>query len=101
MVTATAVMAAMVQPAGRVITTTLAAPDATGVAQVPVAPDVKVTVGVAGTVKLELNVTEMVLPAAREPVAEVVRPTFQVEVAWATAEPGTNVTPVGAADATS
>jgi hypothetical protein len=63
--------------------------------QAPVNPDAYVTVGVAGTVKLELNVTEMVLVAARVPVAEVVKPTLQVEVAPAAVEPGVKVTPVG------
>jgi hypothetical protein len=59
-------------------------------------PDPQVIAGEAGTVKLELNVTEMVLVAARAPVAEVVKPTVQVEVAFATVEPGVKVTPEGA-----
>jgi hypothetical protein len=96
----TAVLAAMVHPVGRVIVTTLAAPAATGVVQVPPVPDVKVTVGVAGTVKLVLKVAVTVFVAARAPVAEVVKPTVQVEVACATTEPGVKVTAVtGAADA--
>jgi hypothetical protein len=83
----------MVQPAGRVTTTTLAAPDATGVAHVPAVPDVNVTVGAAGTVKPELNVTEMVLVATRAPAAELWKPTVQVEMALAAVEPGEKVTP--------
>ena len=101
MVRVTAVVAAIVQPAGRVIATTLAAPVANGLVQVPVVPPVKTTVGLAGTVKAGLNVTEMFWPAARAPAPEVVKPTVHVEVALAVAEPGTNVTPVVAADATS
>ena len=38
-------------------------------------------VGVAGTVKAELKLAVMVLPAARCPEAEVLKPTVQVEEA--------------------
>jgi hypothetical protein len=47
------------------------------------------------------NVTTMLLDEAREPVAELVKPTVHVEVAWAAVEPGVKVTAlVEAADAT-
>ena len=61
--------------------------------QVPVNPEWKVTVGVAGMVKAGLNVTAMVLGEARAPPDEVVKPTVQVETAPATDEPGAKVTP--------
>ena len=46
-----------------------------------VKPVPKVTVGVAGTVRPELKVAVMVLPAASAPLAEVVKPTVHVDVA--------------------
>ena len=52
-------------------------------------------VGVAGTVKLEMIVTAMVLAAASLPLAEVVKPTVQVEEALAAAEAGEKETAVG------
>ena len=65
------------------------------VAVQPEKPLGRVIVGVAGTVKLELIVTAMVLPAASLPLAEVVKPTVQVEEALAAAEAGEKETAVG------
>ena len=63
----------------------------------PVNPVPKVTVGVAGTVELDGSVAVMVLPRTRLPIAEVVKPTLQVEEALAAADPGENETAVGVA----
>ena len=71
-------------------------PVALAVAVQPVNPVPKVTVGVAGTVTFELNVAVMVLPAASLPLAEVVKPTLQVEEAWAAVDPGEKETALGA-----
>jgi hypothetical protein len=95
MLTVAAVLLARVHPAGRVMVTVW--PPVTPVVglQVPVNPDVKVTAGVAGIPNPASNVTLMVFPEARAPEAEDVKPTVQVEVAWAKKEAGMNVTPVG------
>ena len=71
--------------------------------QVPVKPVGKVTAGVVGMPNPASNVTVIVLPVASAPVAEGVKPTAQIDVAWAAGDPGANVTPVGAvaADANS
>jgi hypothetical protein len=70
--------------------------------QVPVNPVGKVTTGAAGRTNPASNVTVTVFGAARAPAAELVKPTVQVEVAWAALDPGAKVTAVvGAADATS
>ena len=74
-------------------------PVALAVAVQPVNPVPKVTVGVAGTVTFELNVAVMVLPAASLPLAEVVKPTLQVEEAWAAVDPGEKETALGAVGA--
>ena len=52
----------------------------------------RVIVGVAGRVKFGLNVTLMVLPAPKAPTEEVVKPSVQVVVAFATSEAPVNVT---------
>ena len=52
----------------------------------------RVIVGVAGTVKAEGTVTVIVLPEARAPVEDVVKPTVQVEVALAAVLAGEKVT---------
>ena len=77
----------------RVMVTT--PPVALAVAVQLVKPVPKVTVGVAGTVKSSGSVAVMVLPAASLPLAEVVKPTVQVEEAWAAVDPGEKVTAVG------
>ena len=58
-------------------------------------PDAKVTAGVAGRPNPVSNVTVMVLGAARMPVAEVVKPTVQVDSAKVRFEPGVKVAPLG------
>ena len=58
-------------------------PVALAVAVQLVNPLTKVTVGDAGTLKAELNVAVMVLPAARWPLAEVVKPSVHVAVEFA------------------
>jgi hypothetical protein len=102
MVTVAAVLLARTQEPVRVMVTTWPAFVPGAEAQVPVNPDPKVTAGVAGRTNPGANVTVTVLGAARAPAAELVKPTVQVEVAWAALEPGAKVTAVvGAADATS
>ena len=59
-------------------------------------PAPQVMIGETGMVKLGLNVTMMVLAVVRAPAAELVKPTVQVEVAFATVEPGVKVTAEGA-----
>jgi hypothetical protein len=59
---------------------------------VPVKVPPKVTVGVPGMTKPEGRVTLMVLPEARLPPEEVVKPTVQVEVTCATSDAGEKVT---------
>ena len=53
-----------------------------------------VTVGVAGTVKLGLNMTMIALPAASAPTDEVVKPTVHVAVESADCGEPANVTAV-------
>jgi hypothetical protein len=75
-------------------------PVALAVAVQLVNPLTKVTVGDAGTLKAELNVAVMVLPAARWPLAEVVKPSVHVAVefaVWAEPEKETTVGVVAAA----
>ena len=55
-------------------------PEAVAVAEQLENPVGKVMIGVAGTVNAELNVTVIVLPAARAPLDEVVKPSVQVAV---------------------
>ena len=75
-------------------------PVALAVAVQLVNPLTKVTVGDAGTVKPEGKVTLMVLPVARWPLAEVVKPSVHVAVefaVWAEPEKETAVGVVAAA----
>ena len=58
-------------------------------------PPVKAMVGLAGTVKPVAKVTAMVLPAARAPVVEALKPTVQVAVAPAVCGEPVKVTVVG------
>jgi hypothetical protein len=95
MVTVAGALAASVHPAGRVTVTTWPAVVPVFAVQVPANPEAKVTAGEVGSVNALLNVAEMVLPAARAPVAEGVNPTVQVETAVAVATAGEKVTPVG------
>ena len=81
----------------RVMVTT--APLAVAVAEQSTNPVGKVMVGVAGTVNAELKVTVMVLPEARAPLEEVVKPTVHVATAPAVWGEPENVTGVGLAAA--
>jgi hypothetical protein len=58
-------------------------PEAVSVAEQFENPLGRVIVAPEGTVKLELNVTVMVLPEFKKPLPDGVKPTVQVEVAWA------------------
>jgi hypothetical protein len=79
----------------RVIVTTLLVVEAERTVQL-LKPEVRATVGLAGTVKLELNVTVIVLPAPKAPIEDVVKPIVQVDKALGAVEPGANVTLLGA-----
>jgi hypothetical protein len=69
---------ASVQPEGSVIVTTLL--DVEPVAVQLVKPELRTIVGVAGIVKLELNFSEIVSPAAIAPLALVVNVSVQFAV---------------------
>jgi len=71
------------------------APLAVAVAEQSTNPVGKVMVGVAGTVKAELNVTVTVPPAARAPLEELLKPTVQVATAPAVWGEPEKVTGVG------
>ena len=72
--------------------------DAEATAQpVPAKPERIVTVGDAGTVKLEGHTAVIVFPVTAEMAFDSVIPSVHVEVAPAWSEPGTKVTVVGVA----
>jgi hypothetical protein len=77
----------------RVIVAT--APDAVSTAEQSEKPVGKVIVAPDGTVNAGLNVTVTVLPAAREPLVELVKPTVHVAVEPAVCGEPANVTAVG------
>jgi len=88
------VEAASAQPAGSVTVATLPFTKSFAAGQLPPNPP-KVTACPVARMKLGLNTTLIVLEAAKAPDGEDVRPTVQVEAAFAAAEPGEKVAVVG------